>query len=266
MTAVLADRPETLDEDGFYAAARAFVSTGIAVFPPTDETRAWAAAALAVSYQIARRRDRFRSRAGGTWVEGYVGPDDGLTPFRGAAVAFLERALGSGPLQFDRAQLSVVLHGHPRGEDWHVRHQTRHIDGAAAADRLMLHPAVCGVLLTDLDGPDRGNPIAWEGSHHVTAAQLRRIAPAGEIAAVAAAIQAGLPVDERLCPPRMLVAKAGTAFIYHQGLQHGMAPYGGPAGAAPRPVVYFRPGRAENDPRHVIDPLGAWPGLVAATG
>lgn len=261
----LADATERLDTDAYHAAARSFLASGIAVFPPTSAAASWAQGAREAAYSIAKRPDRFRSRADGTWVEGYLGPEDGLAPFRGTAVDFLERALGSGPLLFDRAQISVVLHGYPRGEDWHVLQRTRHVDGAVADDRLMLHAAVCGVLLTDLDATDRGNPMAWEGSHHVTAAQLRRIAPLGDVSAIAVAIRRGLPVDEDLCPPRQVIGKAGTAFVYHQGLQHGMAAYDGPPGA-PRPVLYFRPGRSTKDPRFLLDPIGAWPGLVAGPG
>lgn len=252
---------ERLDDAAYHAAVRQFLATGIAIFRPTPAAARWAEAARAAAYSIARRPERFRSRADGTWTEGYLGPEDGLTPFHGTAVDFLERALGTAPLLFDRGQISVVLHGYPRGEDWHVRQRTRHIDGAAAEDRLMLHAAVCGVLLTDLDVEDRGNPMAWAGSHHVTAAQLREIAPPGDAPAIARAIRRGLPVDEDLCPPRQVIGKAGTAFVYHQGLQHGMAAYDGPR-APPRPVLYFRPGRSTGDPRFLLDPVGAWPGLM----
>ncbi|MCC7273276.1 MAG: hypothetical protein IT561_11460 [Alphaproteobacteria bacterium] len=254
-------RPDPADDAEFFRAARTFMRAGIAVFPPDEETRVWATAMRAVAI-AALDRPGVRRRADGTWLEADLGPADGLAPLVGPALRFLRRALGRPGLHLTRAQLSVVLPGHPRGDAWHVGERSRHIDGLVAPDRLVLSPAILGIVLCDLDGPGRGNPMAWDGSHLVTAAQLRRLAPDGTPRSVAAALHAGLPVEPRLCPPRLLGGPAGTAFVYHHGLQHGISPYPGSDGP-PRPVLYYRMSMpTPDDTRLITDPLHHWPGLV----
>ncbi|MGE0718062.1 MAG: hypothetical protein AB7P02_21625 [Alphaproteobacteria bacterium] len=244
----------------FHAAARSFMRSGMAVFRPDRTMRAWAAAMHPVAMAAAARPTAKR-RADGTWVEGLVGPDDGLAPLGGPVMGFLRRALGRPGLRLVRSQFSVIHPGYPRGDAWHREELSRHIDGVLSPDSLVLSPAILGVLLSDIDGPGRGNPMGFDGSHLVTAAQLRRLAPDGRPETVARAMADGLPLDRRLCPPRLVSGPAGTAFIYHHGLQHGIAPYDedGP----PRPILYFRMSMpVPDDTRLILDPFHHWPGLV----
>jgi hypothetical protein len=135
----------------------------------------------------------------------------------------------------DYAQLATTI------PPWPHRPGAPHIDGITPPEpdgRPGTFSLLCGVWLSDLSGPDRGNLWVWPGSHLRSGAWL---AHRGADALVRPELLGPGPYPPvALGEPVQLCGPAGSVLFAHYLLGHNIGGHSGPAGSPPRQVVYYR--------------------------
>jgi hypothetical protein len=138
-----------------------------------------------------------------------------------------------GPLEFPCAQATVLLPGYPAGAPGigrdstaYLEHGNLHIDGAGTRSPAGL---IVGVLISDLRaGIGSGQPLHIPGSHRIMVGALEKVAACAHPAADELSTrQIRATVDwlrEECGDTRAIYGKAGTVYVYHGALIHGMAP------------------------------------------
>jgi hypothetical protein len=204
-------------------------------------------------------------RCGGTWFVGANalpnGPDGRLPGGPALAGAAVDAALscdGAGPVDWDRAQVSILFPGYPQpapGERpaAHAFRRDRdgaHVDGliADAAGRRRMeetHRFVLGIALDD-PAPGASPLVAWEGSHAVMRAAFRAaLAGTDPRDWRSADVTDAYHAARRRCfdtlARREAPLRRGEAVLVHRLMLHGVAPWRAGPDAAPRAVAYFRP-------------------------
>lgn len=240
---------------------------GWARFPAEPATLDWAEAAVphmraALADPALRVRDL---RCGGTWFVGANvlpnGPDGRLPggpPLEGAAVDAALRCDGAGPVDWDRAQVSILFPGYPQSSPGerpaaHAFRRDRdgaHVDGliADAEGRRRMeetHRFILGIALDD-PAPGASPLVVWERSQEVMRTAFRdALAGVDPRDWRAADVTDAYHAARRRCfetlRRRELPLKRGEAVLVHRLALHGVAPWSAPEGAAPRAVAYFRP-------------------------
>lgn len=238
---------------------------GYICFDATDDSRAWARAALAIGRRVAAdagaQRANLRHR--GTW---FVGVDAlpnardgslGGVPLRGPWDAHLPQR---GPLH--TAQLSVIYPGYPKQDaaesDGNHRYRLRrgaaHVDGlhpVGPERRRMALERHAYILGISLDGSRAAPTLCWPGSHLVLGAVLRAAIGDDDPAQVDvtdAYHAARAQVFDQIAPVA-LWGPAGSSFLLHRFTLHGTAPWGDrgendggkSAQDAARFTAFFRP-------------------------
>lgn len=225
-------------------------------FDATDQSRAWAAAALRVGRQMAADPAIAAAnlRHGKTW---FVGVD----ALPNAADGSVEGVPLSGPWQghlpqtgpLHPAQLSVIYPGYPRQDAdesdgnhrYRLRRAAAHVDGLlpVGPDRrrkaLERHAYILGI---SLDGSEAAPTVCWPGSHLILGAALRdAIGDADpDQVDVTEAYQAARARVFDTIEPVALWGPAGSSFLLHRFTLHGTAPWGDAEGTA-RFTAFFRP-------------------------
>ncbi|MDT8345659.1 MAG: hypothetical protein RQ752_14640 [Thermohalobaculum sp.] len=252
------------------ALADAFFARGWVAIPHDPVLALWVEAARPVAARLLADPDlRARwLRCGGTWFAGVnVFPNDaaggvpgtGVPPLGGRAVGFIRDALGLEGFAWDAAQLSVCLPGYPAApsadEDaaafrYRQTRDAAHLDGLArdgARRRRVgeVHGFILGIPLADT-APDAAPLVVWEGSHELMRRALRaRLGHLPPAAWAAEDITDSYVAARRAafdtCPRIAVHARPGACYLLHRLALHGVAPWGAAGGAAPRPIVYFRP-------------------------
>ena len=251
---------------------REYREDGWTVFSPDPALAAWASACAPVAREVVEDPAHARwHRCDGTWFVGVnalpndaEGAVDGrVPPLAGEAVAFA-RALVSGPVAWDRAQVSVISPGYPRhgAEDTGASFRYRrdrcaaHVDGLErSADRRRrlseTHSFLLGIPLTQA-GEGEGAFVVWRGSH-----RIMREAFAAAFAGHDPADWFGIDVTEayvaarkrcfETCEPVRVAPGPGCAYLVHPLALHGVAPWEAST-TDPRIVAYFRPDAFGGDP------------------
>jgi len=252
---------------------------GWTVFPRDPALTEWATACAPLARgMLADPALAGQYRCDGTWFAGVnvlANEADGavpgqVPPLSGAAVDFTRGALGTGPFDWDRGQISVVFPGYPRhgAEDTEASFRYRrdrcaaHVDGlerAMPSRRRRLsetHGFLLGIPLGDA-GTDEGAFVVWRGSHRI----MRR-AFAGALAGHDPATWFDVDITEayvaarrrcfETCEPVRVAPGIGAAYVMHPLALHGVAPWGA-ASARPRMVAYFRPDAFAGDPVRWLD-------------
>jgi hypothetical protein len=240
---------------------------GWTVRPWCAATAAWSDAARAVAQHVVNdpvQRRRWL-RHGGTWFAGVDalpnakdGSVDGV-PLAGDWTSLVEM-----PVEWHRAQLSVVFPGYPARDpdESEASHRFRrdrdaaHLDGLIAegpARRRHLrepHAFILGLPLTAMRA-DWAPFVIWRGSHHVIARAFGAVlsdVPSDRWGDVdlTDVYQAARREVFATCPRVEVTATPGEAILCHRMAIHGTAPWATPAGRGGdagecRMVAWFRP-------------------------
>jgi len=253
----------------------AYRARGWTVFERDEAMTEWASACAPVAERLAAdpAHDHWW-RCGRTWFAGVnILPNDprggvaaeGVPPLSGAALDFIETALGFRGLAFDAAQISVVTEGYPaQGAEeteaawrYRVKRCAAHVDGL---ERIMperrrklseTHSFLLGIPLSDATA-EQGAFVIWDGSHEVMRAAFRArlngIDPVEwrEVDITDAYTEARKQVFET-CEPVEIAPGLGASYVMHPLSLHGVAPWRDGAGP-PRAVAYYRPDAFGGDP------------------
>lgn len=171
-----------------------------------------------------------------------------LDPLRPAIAELLGT---SDPPRTGGAQIALRF---PQLDRTSPRHNL-HLDGfpvaqgenRVPASTIYRHTLLAGVYLTPLRGPDRGNFVAWPGSHHHFARLFRELdAPAFLASHSAEALHErvrsiALPIE-----PVQLEVEPGDALLAHHLLAHGASDN---LSMHVREAIYFRVIHPAHDPR-----------------
>ncbi|UJR81934.1 phytanoyl-CoA dioxygenase family protein [Sandaracinus amylolyticus] len=127
------------------------------------------------------------------------------------------------------------------------------------------HTLLCGVYLTPLRGPDRGNFVVWPGSHRHFARMLRALdAPAFLATHGAEALLDRIRAEE-VGPPRQIEVEPGDVVLAHHLLAHGASDN---LALRTRETVYFRllhPRDSAQDPTPLMDERAMFDGVDWST-
>lgn len=258
-----------------------FLRRGWIAFPYDQAIADWVAAARPVADRVEADPELRANwlRCGGTWFAGVNAfpndatgavPADGVPPFRGKVVEFIEDTLEYRDFDWDAAQISICYPGYPKpweGESdaafrFRRDRDAAHVDGLKRSDPgRRRHPSethafILGVPLTEV-APAAAPLVVWEGSH-----EIMRAAFAKRLAEIDPLTWSGEDVTDTYVAARREVfetcnrvavhAEPGACYMVHRLALHGVAGWdASAAGSAKRSIAYFRP-----DPRPGASP--AW--------
>ena len=209
----------------------------------------WLATAQRIAGETSSSADCRRLHEG-TWIEHNRLPLP-LPPhelFR----RLLHALLGYGPyLAPDLAQLSSLAPGFPASDERKRSTNSKHVDGSTPEDTVIWHGLIVGVVLTDLNERNRGNPVSWPTSHQYTRKAFARLGASPSEAELARCIRS-LSGEPLSIPEKQFVGPAGSILVMDHALHHGMAPNDG---GVTRHMVYYRlPWRPTTRAADVVKP------------
>jgi len=248
-----------------------YAERGWMLFGVEKASRDWAAYArplAAAALSDPRHAERYK--CAGTWFCGTNVLDNdehgalpGGPPLAGAAVDFVHRHLCSGPLAWDRAQVSVCFPGFPRQAAdetdasfrFRVKRDGAHLDGLMAEGpekRRVLrehHAFLLGLPLNDA-GAGCAPFVVWEESHDIIREMLRE--QLGHLAPPDwPRVDLKRPYNEARkrvfeeCRRVTVVPRKGEAVLVDRHVIHGTAPWSASAADtgpnASRMIAFFRP-------------------------
>lgn len=211
-------------------------------------------------------------RCGGTWFVGVNtlhndadGAVDGI-PLIGRAVDFIHQEIGTEPIKWDRAQVSVCYEGYPQESDGESKaaFQFRRNRDAAHVDGLLgegyprrrflreFHQFLLGIALTD--SPAKAAPfVIWEGSHKIVQAAFAKALCDHHVESWSDIDLTDVNMTMRreifeTCERVELPLRRGESYVIHRHALHGMAPWekGLQGPEEGRMIAYFRPvGKAQ---------------------
>jgi hypothetical protein len=245
-----------------------FFEKGWAVFPAEPAVLDWVRHAHAAALRALKDPELAHwYQCEGTWFVGLDALDNDplgrvgtSEPLSGAAVDFIDRAIGEWP-PLHKGQVSAVFPGYPRPRDgeteagfrYRLNRDAAHVDGVigvGAPKRRFVqepHAFILGFPLSHADR-DAAPLVVWEGSHHIM-----RDAFEAAFARVADADPSTVDVTEiyknarkrvfDTCARVVVQGAPGSAFLLHRLVLHGVAPWAEGARSAPegRLIAYFRP-------------------------
>ena len=146
-------------------------------------------------------------------------------------------ALRFPQLHRDQPQHNIHLDGFP----------VARAENRVPASSIYRHTLLAGVYLTPLHGPDRGNFVAWPGSHAHFAEVLRALDPPAFLAAhTAEELHERVRRETPPGAPVQVEVEAGDALLAHHLLAHGASDN---LSMQVREAIYFRVIHPEHDPR-----------------
>lgn len=239
-----------------------FYKNGLVVIRPDGENDSWLGPWLEsaqVELTVAQQKPPKET--------GWIDHSDCKIPFPAspAALELIDHLIGSSQPRPTTAQVSILTCDYPdKHNEWKSTYFNRHVDGAVDAGngtlQLKWHQLLVGVLCTDLQGENLGNPVHWLGSHFAAADQLAKCDSTDKMAR-----QLVNGLNEPAARMQQLQGVVGTIFVAHHALFHGMAPNDGKDS---RIALYYRldgvPG-TEQQPGKVWHGFQAFHPAISAT-